>query len=722
MQGQAGRSSGAGAPSTDAAAAPFAHALELAVGRGDDVAVIAVVERWIETGAAPASARIAEARALLRLCLADRAWVRLREVTENEPDHIEALVLLGEMFVARGWPQRAQRLVERLDQLGQRGAAVDQLRRGAQAPARQPPADAREIERAGDPTALLALGEAFLLSGNLIRAQALLERVARSGAHEARVSALLWGIRGDFIDRNAPPDPRLGLRSPGPAQTPAPFGGFLPMGVSMGAESEAQDHETAEASRHGGLLDADAAAFPHLFRGGAPAGAELGRDDEVTMAAVLAQASELGDAPPRENTDPDAIRPRESGDTQIMQVIQSGAGRKLGAVDGPVHARASAAPGANLHKTLDLRAWQQEMGVSPAAAETDWNADEDDAEDDDDLVVLTRAPGASPATSSAPAPAPERRTPVEVVNRPSPAPPPAAARPRLRASEDVAAEPTPTTAPPPAARVAPPPSSTTSAAVEDLPVDAPARRFAWPALVLIGALMGVVILGGAFAALRFRGGAGVDSTTAVVARGEPEVLDALAVELGAAAQGRTASPAAAELALIEAFRFAVLDADPRRGAAATLGLQQASADHPLRGTAAALLRLGEGDPAGAAALLPEAATDRVSAALRAHLLLQTGGSGAQAVAALGPAEAGEVGWRAAIRAEAMAAAGQTAEARAMVEAGAADPWLALVYGGAPWSDATGAQRVAVLSAVRDRPGAPQRSGAAAVALARAHAA
>lgn len=482
MQGQLGRPAGAGAPPTGAAAEQLlARALAAAEARNDAVAVIRVVERWLELGAPPASARLAEARALLSLRLGDRAWVRLREVTEQDADQVDALLLLGEMFVARGWPPRAQRVLERLDQLGHTGPAVEQLRRAAAAPAQQPPADAREIERAGDTAALLALAESFLLAGSVIRAQALLERLARTAPEHPRVRALLWGVRGEFVDRHAPLEALLQETAPEVIVSGAsrlPFGGFLPA-----AEAEANDHETAEASRHGGGLELDAAAFPQLFRGAGGSGHELEKDDEVTMAAVLSPASAVGALAPREDTDPDALRARESGDTQIMQVIQSGGARKLGAVEGPVHARSGAAPGANLHKTLDLRAWQQEMGVAPGEPEEDWIEEEDQ-----DLVVMNRK-GDRPA----PAPPPvERRAPVEVVTRPVPAVP--APSPRLVVEEGPDAELTPPEGPSPVARST---RSTRS------PEPAPARpRIPWPALVLIGALVGVLLVLGLLLSLR----------------------------------------------------------------------------------------------------------------------------------------------------------------------------------------------------------------------------
>ncbi|MFM2245314.1 MAG: hypothetical protein RL071_1388, partial [Pseudomonadota bacterium] len=596
MQGQAGRPAGPAAPSTaPEAEALLARALAAAEARNDAVAVIRVVERWLELGAPPAAARLAEARALLSLRLADRAWVRLREVTEQDADQVDALLLLAEMFVARGWPPRAQRVLERLDQLGHAGPAVEQLRRAAAAPAQQPPADAREIERTGDTAALLGLAESFLLAGSVIRAQALLERLARTAPAHPRVRALLWGVRGEFVDRHAPLEALLQETAPEvvtAAPSRMPFGGFLPA-----TEAEANDHETAEASRHGGGLEVDAAAFPQLFRGAGGGGHELEKDDEVTMAAVLSPASEVGALAPREDTDPDALQARQSGDTQIMQVIQSGGARKLTAVEGPVHARSGAAPGANLHKTLDLRAWQQEMGVAPGEPEEDWLDEEDQ-----DLVVMNRKEDRAP---SPPPPAVERRTPVEVVTRPVPAPVAAPSSPRVALDEGPDGELTPPERPSPVPRTGP--GRPVGPHGPHGPVaDPPSRpRIPWPALVLIGALVGVVLVVGLLLSLRASLGSwGAEDALHDVGRGDPAHLEALSKQLAAAARARPAGAEAAELAVVESFRFAFIDADPALGAAAAQAIAAAPAGDPRQALAGALLRWGQGDPAGAAAALP----------------------------------------------------------------------------------------------------------------------
>lgn len=697
-----------GTPGADQALdAQLRGALRALVERGDPVAVIRLVERWLELGSPPVEARVEEARALLDLRLADRAWVRLREVIEQQADHIEALLLMGEMFVQRGWPQRARRLVERLEQLGYSGPRLEQLRAGAAAPSVQPAADAREIERAGSPEAVLALAESYLLAGSVIRAQALLERLARADSPAPRVNALLWGIRGEFQSRGLGLAELVAELAPEQAAraAPGPFGGFLRV-----PEGEPAEPETAEVSRHHGALELDGpASFPQLFRlSGGAAGAEMGHDDEVTMAAVLARPGEIEAPPLREDTDPNAIRAPEGGDTQILQVISSGAGRRLGPVEGPMHERSDQAPGANLHRTLDLKAWQQEMGVAGDDPEDDYLEEEDQ-----DLVVLTRR-GDRPPPSPEP-PAPERRAPVEVLERPLPPPAVISAPPVADDDTPHAAALQPPAPPParPAARAAAPPPD------PDDEGPASGRRVPWPALVLIGAVVGLALFAAAVLALRgLWSGGDVESTSRRLSEGDPAAVTALSASLSEQQRRAPDARIAAELALTESFRFALLDGDPGAAAAAELALGAAAG--PDRSTAEALWRYGLGDLAGAQAALGEgeAPANDVAVGLRARLLIDA--EQPQAAVLLLSGRGSPVGWTAALTAEALAASGDEAAAKATLDAAPPSLWVQLAQGRFAWSGLSEAQRVALLGALVARTDAPALAGEAGVALAGVH--
>ena len=171
-------------------------------GKQDAIGVVRLVERWAEVGTVPVEARISEARALLKLRLMDRAWVRLRELTDGESaakQEVEALLLMAEMFVERGWPARARKTLARLPE----GAAgvPEELRTLASGAPLQPPPNARELERTGSDEEILALAERYLATGSVIRGRSLLERLRRDGSQEARVEELLRALRGDFGSR-----------------------------------------------------------------------------------------------------------------------------------------------------------------------------------------------------------------------------------------------------------------------------------------------------------------------------------------------------------------------------------------------------------------------------------------------------------------------------------------------------------------------------------------
>ena len=102
-------SSAAGPP-----AVRFSQILRRLEQSGDSRGIIRLVERWLEHGGVTQAARMAEARAFMDLCLMDRAWVRLGEVSEADPDSIDAQLLTVRLYIERGWPGRARKMLERL--------------------------------------------------------------------------------------------------------------------------------------------------------------------------------------------------------------------------------------------------------------------------------------------------------------------------------------------------------------------------------------------------------------------------------------------------------------------------------------------------------------------------------------------------------------------------------------------------------------------------------
>jgi len=273
------------------------------------------------------------------------------------------------------------------------------------------------------------------------------------------------------------------------------------------------------------------------------------------------------------------------------------------------------------------------------------------------------------------------------------------------------------TAPPPR-RPAPPPVEPA-----DLDEAPPARRVPWPALVLIGALVGLGLFVGAMLALRgFLAGGGVESTSSRLSDGEPAAVAALAAELGAGTRAGAKPGLGGDLALVQAYRFAFLDGDPDARNELTRAFTDSAgepAEGPLRQTAEALYLYGLGDGAAALALLGEQGGDDVAVGLSARALIDAAQPQA-AVLRLSARGGPRGGWLAALHAEALAAAGDEAAARAALDAAAPNPWVQLAQGRFTWAGQTERQRVALLTALLERTDAPAVAGEAGVALALLH--
>ncbi|NOY24940.1 MAG: tetratricopeptide repeat protein [Oligoflexia bacterium] len=384
--------------------------------------MIRLVETWDRNGQVTLPAVLAQARAFLSLRLMDRAWVRLREAGQRAPDSPDVLALTARVFVERGWPGRARRLVDQLAQVAPDHPDLARLQDQVLHAPQRPPANAREIERSANPTRLLKLAETYLATGSFLRAKSILERVRRVEPMNRRVEVLLWGLQGDFVPRG---------RSLGDLLSD--FGPHNEWEASEHTESVrradlgAVDPPTAEVSRAtleaAGLAEPGAAdAFPSLFRqvetGSGQGGIDL--DDEVTAAAGLASTEQLQNPPLAEHTDPGHVAVEGGGDTQIMQVIPGPGGGVLAAVRGPIHTPADRPNG--LKETLNLRAWQESMGMSGASVDEAPPDEEDFLEaEDQDLVVMTRREESNLVAPEEP----HRAGPIEVIEKhPQPPVPP----------------------------------------------------------------------------------------------------------------------------------------------------------------------------------------------------------------------------------------------------------------------------------------------------------
>ncbi len=577
--------------------------------RGDPVSVVRLVERWAEEGAVPPVARVAEARAFLALCQVDRAWMQLKAVLAAEPEHADALALLTEVFARRGWASRAQDTLVKLAGVAPRHPELDGLRARVAAAAPATPAGARDIERDGTPEQVLGLAEHYLATGSVLRAQSLLERLRRGGAgDDPRVEALLWGIRGEFLDR--PGSTRELVESlvdqgrvdewDGPDRTEAGIG--------------APEH-TQEVGRGGAAGGRGGPAFPSLFRREGGDGDEMGEEDDVTMASVMAGAEDLADPPTREDGDAQA-GPDDGGfeefadSTEILDVIPQGGGGGPGAPAG-------ADP---LRRPLDLRSLQ--IQDEPPATEDSW------VEDDDGLVVLTRR---EPLPDPDTAPDPGDRPPIEVIEK-VPVPPPL---PEGLPGED---EDTPPVQP----AIVPP---LEDAALGEPSEEAPARRGRplWPLAVAVGVVVGLAGWLG-FRNMKQAAVSGVvDEVHGALAVGDARALGALAATLqeqldaGASPRGVLA----AELALVQAVRFDEATGDPADRAAAAAALEiAASGGAPAfeLGLARSALAWADGDLRGAAdALVASDGPEPIRDHLAARVALALGADAAARAAWTPPA-------------------------------------------------------------------------------------
>jgi tetratricopeptide (TPR) repeat protein len=353
-------------------------------GRGDHIAVIRLVEAWAGQGSPTLAARLTEARSFFALRLMDRALARAREVLDIEPDLQEALLLQAQVYLERGWPVKARRPLQLLREAGRED--LDALWARAQGEPVRPEASAREIEREGNPRAMLTLAEGFLATGSFLRATGILERLRRAEPDNPRVKELLWAIAGDF---SAAPSLTAMVQAVGPGRSNIP----------QDATLEEPEH-TESFDLHASDLDLEAAAgtvFPSLFKHAQNAqwAAEPGED---TQSSGLATPSEMAEEQLTSLTDGD------SNDTQIMLVLRPGEDRPA------AHRRREEAPG-GLRETLNLRAWQESMGMS-APSDLPEGPDDRLEEEDENVVVMTRA---EPAPASAPI-APSDR-PIEVIEK-----------------------------------------------------------------------------------------------------------------------------------------------------------------------------------------------------------------------------------------------------------------------------------------------------------------
>ncbi len=332
--------------------------------------MIVVSEAWAEAGEPSASARLAGARALIDLLQLDRAWVRLKGLVERDPPNVNSVALAAEMFILRGWPNQARKVLQRGMDIRPDDDGLQELwDRAAEGPTEPEWVD----QEAASPAELVRQAEQYMARGSLVRAQGLLERVRRAEPTHARAGDLLWGLEGDYAGRDG--------RSV--AQLVAQQG--LCDNTLADLEDDAEHTESANLADLPLQLERDEdVRFPSLFRNlsSRPIDPD-GGEPEVTAVTSMA---DLADAAREdsETTGPAAHADDDGGscDTKIMRVVHKQGPASL---DGePAHV---AAP--RIDRSFDLAEFRREFGMTHAASfDTDYTAGPED--EDDSVIILTR--------------------------------------------------------------------------------------------------------------------------------------------------------------------------------------------------------------------------------------------------------------------------------------------------------------------------------------------
>jgi hypothetical protein len=335
--------------------------------------LITLVEKWGEHGEPSAAARVAQARALIDLRQLDRAWVRLKDLVEQDLPDLAGVCIAAEMFLLRGWPNQARKVL-------QRGMTVDPTDSSLQAlwdRATEPPTEPSVLDE-DDATIdqLVQQAEDFLSHGSLVRAQGLLERVKREVPEHARTLDLLWGMQGDYANR----EPRtLGQL----------VDEVLPdLGAFADLSDDPEHTESANLADLPLQIDRDDQdGFPLLFRNLEPHTQAYGgaAEPEVTAVTSMAELEQGGGTTTDvETTASEEPTPIGGSDTQIMRVVHREKGPQ----------RISGADSAHLERpnidgSFDLATFRREMGMNHAATvDTDYTAGPED--EDDSVIILTR--------------------------------------------------------------------------------------------------------------------------------------------------------------------------------------------------------------------------------------------------------------------------------------------------------------------------------------------
>jgi len=222
--------------------------------------LLRICASWSRAEKLPIPIALGEARALLDLRLMDLAWVRLRELDRTSRHWVEVQSLTAEMFIERGWPGRAFRILEKAAEEYPERADLRALLERARQPPLRPPSESRKIERDGSESERLDLAERLLCAGSQLRARSILKRLARGKTQPSRrADELLWALETDLEAEELPL-----------MQLAKQFSAELPLLDSAPLEQALEGLTSAEVTTRAphpeALLEEKDPRFPSLFR------------------------------------------------------------------------------------------------------------------------------------------------------------------------------------------------------------------------------------------------------------------------------------------------------------------------------------------------------------------------------------------------------------------------------------------------------------------------
>lgn len=358
-------------------------------GRGEHRALVSLVETWAVHGEPTKEAKLALARSLLRLFAIDRAWARLRDLVEASEPNPEAVEIAAEMFLLRGWPNQARKVIARgLERSPDReGLLALESRASEFKPSSEEPPPETEDLSAQD---LVRAAEHYLARGSMVRARSLLERARRKAPESSRVRELLWAMDGLFVGSESlhsmcerwlqeDTDPNQSQPqdlSEEPEHTEnvrkdelRPQEGedaFPKLFRNLPAQAQPPDAAKPEQPPSEAAASVTPRSRPRV-RGPAPSPNDFDSNEQTAITSM----AELQAAVLQERTD-------AGEDTQIARVMSKSGVQQ---VSGAVHLNPSP-----VDAKFDLDEYRREMGMTNSGLDSDFGGPEDE---DDSVVILT---------------------------------------------------------------------------------------------------------------------------------------------------------------------------------------------------------------------------------------------------------------------------------------------------------------------------------------------